>query len=99
MENDEGLVGILIIGRSIRWLDLHLALGEKNLLDSGGAGGSLGHLYEHTRHDEHTVELAKIAAYLHDIGNLVNRVEHSQSGAVMAFRILDNLGMPPKDIA
>ena len=49
--------------------------------------------------DEHTVELAKIAAHLHDIGNLVNRVDHSQSGAVMAFRILDNLGMPAEDIA
>lgn len=49
--------------------------------------------------DEHKIELAKIAAYLHDIGNIVNRVEHSQSGAVMAFRILDNLKMPAKDIA
>ena len=49
--------------------------------------------------DAHTVELAKIAGYLHDIGNLVNRVEHSQIGAVMAFRILDNLGMPADDIA
>ena len=49
--------------------------------------------------DAHTVELAKIAAHLHDIGNLVNRVDHSQSGAVMAFRILDNLGMPAEDIA
>lgn len=45
------------------------------------------------------VELAKIAGYLHDIGNLVNRVEHSQSGAIMAFRILDNLGMEAEDIA
>ena len=45
------------------------------------------------------VELAKIAAYLHDIGNLVNRIDHSQSGAVMAFRILDNLGMDPAEIA
>lgn len=45
------------------------------------------------------VELAKIASFLHDIGNLVNRIEHSQSGAVMAFRILDNLGMPANDIA
>ena len=45
------------------------------------------------------IELAKIAAYLHDIGNLVNRVEHSQSGAVMAFRILDKLGMEPSEIA
>ena len=46
-----------------------------------------------------TVELARIAAYLHDIGNLVNRVDHSQSGAVMAFRILDKLGMDPEEIA
>ena len=48
---------------------------------------------------EHDVEIAKIAAFLHDIGNLVNRVDHSQSGAVMAFRILDNLGMDACDIA
>ena len=50
-------------------------------------------------YDSHTVELAKISGYLHDIGNLVNRVDHSQSGAVMAFRVLDNLGMPAEDIA
>ena len=48
---------------------------------------------------ERTIELAKIAGYLHDIGNLVNRVEHSQSGAVMAFRILDNMGFEPAEIA
>ena len=47
----------------------------------------------------HEVELGMIAAYLHDIGNLVNRAEHSQSGAVMAFRILDKLGMPADEIA
>ena len=50
-------------------------------------------------YDERTVELSKIAAHLHDIGNLVNRSEHSQSGAVMAFRILDNMGMDAADIA
>lgn len=48
---------------------------------------------------ERTCELAKIAGYLHDIGNLVNRVEHSQSGAVMAWSILDKLGMPPSETA
>lgn len=48
---------------------------------------------------EHEQELARIAGYLHDIGNLVNRVDHSQSGAVMAFRILDNLHMEADDIA
>ena len=49
--------------------------------------------------DPHKIELVKIAAYLHDIGNVVNRREHSQSGAVMAFRILDNLDMNAEDIA
>lgn len=46
-----------------------------------------------------TVELAKIAGYLHDIGNMVNRTDHSQSGAVMAFRILDRMNFPPEEIA
>ncbi len=48
---------------------------------------------------ERTVELAKIAGYLHDIGNLVNRVDHSQSGAVMAFHILERMGFPPEEVA
>ena len=50
-------------------------------------------------YEDRDVELAKIAGYLHDIGNLVNRSEHAQSGAVMAFRILDNLGFPADEIA
>ena len=45
------------------------------------------------------IELVQIAAHLHDIGNLVNRVDHSQSGAVMAFRLLDHLGMDPAEIS
>ena len=45
------------------------------------------------------IELVKIAGYMHDIGNLVNRIEHSQSGAVMAFRILDKLGMETEDLS
>ena len=58
-----------------------------------------GYILQTMGYDERTVELAKIAGYLHDIGNLVNRSEHSQSGAVMAFRILDNLGMDAAEIA
>ena len=50
-------------------------------------------------YDSHTIELAKIAGLMHDIGNVVNRVKHSQSGAIMAFRILDKMGMEPSDIA
>ena len=47
---------------------------------------------------ERDCELAQIAAWLHDIGNLVNRVDHAQSGAVMAFRLLDKMGFPPEEI-
>ena len=49
--------------------------------------------------DSRSVELTKIAGYLHDIGNVINRVDHSQSGAVMAFRILDRMDFPPEEIA
>jgi len=49
--------------------------------------------------DLHSVELAKIAGYLHDIGNLVNRKEHSQSGALMAWNILQEMQCDPADIA
>ena len=58
-----------------------------------------GELLRGLGYDEHDIELARIAAYLHDIGNLVNRVDHSQSGAVMAFRILDHMDMDPADVA
>lgn len=48
---------------------------------------------------EKEIELARIAGYLHDIGNVINRVDHAQSGAVMAFRILDRLGADPDEIS
>ncbi len=57
------------------------------------------YILETMGYSEHEIELAKIAAYLHDIGNLVNRIEHSQSGAVMAFRLLEEMGMNAEDLA
>ncbi len=50
-------------------------------------------------YSQRDIELAQIAAYMHDIGNLVNRVNHSQNGAVMAFRILDKMGMNADELA
>ena len=58
-----------------------------------------GYILKTLGYPDRTVELVKIAGYLHDIGNLVNRIDHSQSGAVMAFRILDNLNCDPAEIA
>ena len=58
-----------------------------------------GYILRELGYPQRQVELTKIAGYLHDIGNLVNRVDHSQSGAVMAFRLLDNMGFPPEEIA
>jgi uncharacterized protein len=50
-------------------------------------------------HDERNIELAKIASYIHDIGNMINRSDHSQSGAVLAFHVLRDMGMPPEELA
>lgn len=50
-------------------------------------------------YSEREAELARIAAYLHDIGNVVNRIDHAHSGALMAFRLLDELGMPAGEVA
>ena len=58
-----------------------------------------GYILQTMGYDARTVELAKIAGYLHDIGNLVNRKDHSQSGAVMAWSILSDMGCDPADMA
>jgi len=50
-------------------------------------------------YDERTIELAKIAGYIHDIGNCINRHDHAQSGAVMAFRILDRMHFDAEELA
>ena len=58
-----------------------------------------GTLLEELGYPGRTAELARMAGFLHDIGNLVNRADHSQSGAVMAFQLLSGLGMAPEEIA
>lgn len=58
-----------------------------------------GYILRTMNYDERTIELSKIAGYLHDIGNLVNRKDHSQSGAVMAWSILNDMGCDPGEIA
>jgi len=58
-----------------------------------------GYILETLGYPERDKELARISGYLHDIGNLINRESHSLSGAVLAFRMLDNMGFDAADIA
>ena len=48
-------------------------------------------------YDERTIELGKIAGYLHDIGNCVNRTDHAHSGAILAYNILKDMEMPVEE--
>lgn len=57
-----------------------------------------GNLLEELGYDPRTVELCRIAAYMHDIGNMVNRVNHAHSGAIIAMTLLREWGMDPEEI-
>ena len=56
-----------------------------------------GEILQKLGFDERTIELGKIAGYLHDIGNCVNRVDHAHTGAMLAYNILKEMGMPAED--
>ena len=58
-----------------------------------------GEILQSLGYDEHTVELGKIAGYLHDIGNAINRHDHAHSGAILAYQVLKEMGMPAEDRA
>ncbi len=58
-----------------------------------------GYILSTLGEDDHTIDLALTAAWMHDLGNVVNRVDHSQSVALMAFYLLDKMGIPAEDIA
>lgn len=78
---------------------VELGYTEHSYAHVGQAADKAGKILEAIGREARCVELARIAGYMHDIGNVVNRAEHSQSGAIMAFRILDKLGMEPREIA
>lgn len=58
-----------------------------------------GQILEKLGYDEHTIELAKIAGYMHDMGNSINRIDHAHTGAIMAFQLLTRMGIDEQDIA
>lgn len=58
-----------------------------------------GDILEALGYPARTVELTRIAGYMHDIGNMINREGHAQSGALIAFHLLEKWGMEPDEIA
>ena len=72
---------------------------EHSFAHVGRVAETAGYILEMTGHSAHETELVKIAGFLHDIGNVVNRVDHSQSGAVMAFQLLRGMDITPQDLA
>ena len=76
-----------------------LGFTEHSFAHVGTVAEMTGYILQTLGYPERMVELGKIAGYLHDIGNLVNRVDHSQSGAIMAFRMLDKWDFPPEEIS
>lgn len=90
-------------------IQTYIKKADESLIELGYTEHSFAHVEKVARqakeilcklgYEERISELAQIAGYMHDIGNVVNRVDHAQSGAIMAFRILDNMGMDVTEIA
>lgn len=71
---------------------------EHSFAHVGIVAKNAGMILENLGFSEREVELAEIAGYMHDIGNVVNRVNHALSGSIMAFRLLDKINVPPEEI-
>ena len=78
-----------------------LAMGytEHSFAHVGKVASDAAYILKSINRPEREIELAKIAGYLHDIGNVINRADHPHSGAIMAFKLLSDLGMDTKEIA
>ncbi len=61
--------------------------------------GITRYILEKLESEPRMVELAMIAAHMHDIGNVINRIDHPISGAGITFRILSEMGMPGDEIS
>ena len=76
-----------------------LGFTEHSLGHAGKAAATAGNILLQLGHPEREIELARIAGYMHDLGNCINRTDHAHSGALMAMQILTRMGMDPAEIA
>ena len=82
----------------------NLVLGAMGFTEHSGVHASkvavtAGNILQELGYDDHQIELARMAGYLHDIGNSINREDHAPTGALMAFQLLREMNMSPADIA
>ncbi|MCX7709188.1 MAG: HD domain-containing protein [Clostridia bacterium] len=94
-KNEEVITFLEISEKQIRILGYT----EHSYRHVGLVSKNAGEILRDMGFDERTVELAKIAGYLHDIGNAVNREDHAHSGAILAYNILTKMGMSPSEAA
>jgi len=90
------------INSYIRHGDLVLAtLGytEHSFFHAKKCADVAGYILSELGYSEKEIENAKIAGYIHDIGNAINRHDHAHTGAIMAMSILKGLNFPIDDIA
>ena len=76
-----------------------LGFTEHSLGHAGKAAATAGNILLQLGHPAREAELARIAGYMHDLGNCVNRTDHAHTGALMAMQILRDMGMDPGEIA
>lgn len=72
---------------------------EHSFIHASKAAVTAGRILKQLGYEDHQIELAKIAGYMHDMGNCINRMNHAHTGALMAFQLLKELGMESEDIA
>ncbi len=72
---------------------------EHSFAHIGVVADRVGYILDTLGLDDHTIDLALTSAWMHDLGNVINREDHSQSGAMMTFYLLDKMGIPAEDIA
>lgn len=72
---------------------------EHSRIHASKVASTAGKILKELGYDAHQIELAKMAGYLHDMGNSINREDHAHTGALMAFQLLREMKMDPADIA
>ncbi|MBU5484504.1 HD domain-containing protein [Clostridium sp. MSJ-11] len=76
-----------------------LGFTEHSFVHAGRVSYTAASILADLGYGERERELGKIAGYIHDIGNMINRIDHAQTGAILAFNILTRMEMPPEEIA